>query len=104
MPTRRIDVYDKSVPGPCMHPEHVPPMHIAFAPGVYEHECPACRHVTYFRVEKPNLFGNDVGTRVNTDRFQSWPADVPAQFNGSSDPCDMFNGPCSCGAWHTDGK
>lgn len=21
-------------------------------------------------------------------------------FNASSDPCDMMDGPCACGAWH----
>lgn len=23
------------------------------------------------------------------------------RYNGSNEPCDMWVGPCSCGAWHT---
>lgn len=32
-----------------------------------------------------------------------WPLDAPAMFNGSGEPCDMWTGPCSCGAAHRDG-
>lgn len=32
--------------------------------------------------------------------FVGWPADQPPQYNGSGTPCDMWIGPCSCGATH----
>jgi len=46
MPTRKI----RDLPlehwytpwPPCQHPEHNPPSHMVFEPGVYEHTCPGC--------------------------------------------------------------
>ena len=35
---------------PCRHPEHDPPNMMVFEPGIYEHTCPACGHVTRFVV------------------------------------------------------
>ena len=35
---------------PCQHREHNPPTHISLHPGVYEHACPGCGHVTRFTV------------------------------------------------------
>lgn len=32
-----------------------------------------------------------------------YPLAAPAMFNASSEPCDMWNGHCSCGANHRDG-
>jgi len=32
--------------------------------------------------------------------FVPWPADQPPRYNGSGTPCDMWIGPCSCGATH----
>lgn len=32
--------------------------------------------------------------------FVRYPKDRPPRYNGSSEPCDMLVGPCSCGAWH----
>jgi hypothetical protein len=32
-----------------------------------------------------------------------WPIDKPLRYYGSSEPCDMWTGPCSCGATHTEG-
>lgn len=29
-----------------------------------------------------------------------YPSDLPPRYNGSSSPCDMLYGPCSCGATH----
>jgi len=34
----------------------------------------------------------------------AWPNDKPHRYNGSGTPCDMWTGPCSCGATHKDGK
>ena len=28
----------------------------------------------------------------------------PARRNGCHEPCDNWNGPCVCGAWHKDGR
>ena len=39
---------------PCSHPEHSPPSYCVFEPGEYRHTCPACGHITYFRV--PHIF------------------------------------------------
>lgn len=38
------------------------------------------------------------------DEFVPWPADKPIQYNGSGSPCDMWSGPCQCGATHRDGR
>jgi hypothetical protein len=46
MPTKKI----ADLPGCCRHPEHLPPMHQVFEPGIYEHECPACHKKTTFVV------------------------------------------------------
>lgn len=31
------------------------------------------------------------------------PAHWPKHYNGSNEPCDILDGPCACGAWHTRG-
>lgn len=48
MPTRRID--EPPHPVTCYDPEHSPPSHRVFQPGLYEHECPSCGKTTIFRV------------------------------------------------------
>ena len=30
----------------------------------------------------------------------AYPDDWVPMYNGSTEPCDMLVGPCSCGAWH----
>ena len=50
MPTKKIkDIEEYEI---CTHPEHNPPQHQVFPPGVYEHVCPACGEKTTFRVEQ----------------------------------------------------
>jgi len=52
MPTRKIrdiDPCDKRF-HPCQSREHLPPSMMVFQPGEYEHECPACGHITHFTV------------------------------------------------------
>lgn len=49
MPTRRI-MNDVKIPEPCRHSDHQPPSMQVFPPGCYEHECPACKKKTLFRV------------------------------------------------------
>ena len=48
--TRKI----KEPPGmiPCNHPQHNPPSHMVFEPGLYEHTCPACGATMQFRVDR----------------------------------------------------
>lgn len=41
---------------------------------------------------------------ANASGFVAWPSDQPKQYNGSGEPCDMWEGPCLCGAWHRDGR
>lgn len=36
--TRKI----KDFQDPCLHPEHNPPSHMVYSPGIYEHICPGC--------------------------------------------------------------
>lgn len=36
--------------------------------------------------------------------FVAWPKDQPPRYNACTEPCDMWTGPCACGAWHTEGK
>ena len=38
MPLRKI----RDIPGPCLSPQHNPPMNIHLDPGEYEYTCPAC--------------------------------------------------------------
>ena len=46
--TRRIG----DLPGgpACLSPEHNPPAHMVYRPGVYEHVCPACGRKVVFPV------------------------------------------------------
>lgn len=53
MPTKKIaDLPSRFV---CRHPEHNPPGHCVFPPGVYEHTCPGCGDTQQFTVDKPML-------------------------------------------------
>lgn len=36
--------------------------------------------------------------------FIAWPANAPRQWNACTDPCDMWHGPCCCGATHIKGE
>lgn len=33
-----------------------------------------------------------------------WPNNVPEYHNANIDACDMWVGPCACGAWHQEGE
>lgn len=37
---------------------------------------------------------------TTTVKYIPYPKNAPENFNGSATPCDVFDGPCSCGAWH----
>lgn len=43
------------------------------------------------------------GTSPKSESFVAWPKDKPARYNGCNEPCDMWTGPCCCGATHKDG-
>lgn len=47
MPLEKIG----EVSQPCLSPEHNPPAHMCYAPGVYRWTCPACGHQTIFTVQ-----------------------------------------------------
>ena len=49
MPTRKIRDLEKHES--CRDPEHDPPKHMVFSPGVYEHECPKCGQKVQFTVD-----------------------------------------------------
>lgn len=36
--------------------------------------------------------------------WQAWPEGEPLRYNACTEPCDMWTGPCACGAFHRDGK
>lgn len=36
--------------------------------------------------------------------MKPWPKDVPPYFNTLAEPCDMWDGPCCCGALHQYGE
>ncbi len=40
---------------------------------------------------------------VVTSGLVAWPSDKSRRYNGSGEPCDMWTGPCCCGATHKDG-
>lgn len=50
MPTRKLDD-ETAMPPPCRHPDHAPHSQMVYAPGTYEHECPACGQTRRFRVD-----------------------------------------------------
>lgn len=59
MPTRKIrDLAEENCKGwelekdICQHPEHNPPMHRVYEPGVWEHECPGCGKKQIFTVPR----------------------------------------------------
>jgi hypothetical protein len=35
--------------------------------------------------------------------FVPWPTDKHVRYNGAGQPCDMWTGPCACGAFHVEG-
>jgi hypothetical protein len=43
-------------------------------------------------------------SEVSGRAFIAWPKAKPLKYNGSGEPCDMWTGPCCCGAWHEEGK
>ena len=47
---------------PCKNPNHNPPMHQVFSPGVYEHICPGCGARKEFTVRRP-VWNADGGRR-----------------------------------------
>jgi len=42
-------------------------------------------------------------TLTTANDWMGWPDDKPKRYNACTDPCDMWTGPCACGAWHKDG-
>lgn len=39
--------------------------------------------------------------RVRESTLLGFPDDAVPYYNASNDPCDMLEGPCRCGAWHS---
>jgi hypothetical protein len=40
------------LPPPCYNPEHRPPTHMVYEPGIYEHTCPGCGRAITFRIDR----------------------------------------------------
>jgi chromosome segregation ATPase len=49
------------------------------------------------RAAEPDIRDED----DDTSGFVPWPAGQPPRYNGSGEPCDMWIGPCCCGATHS---
>lgn len=45
-----------------------------------------------------------IGYQPTKTGFIPWPTQTPRQWNACTMPCDMWTGPCCCGAWHKEGK
>lgn len=52
-------IADLPKPSICRHPDHNPPAHIVFKPGIYEHTCPKCGSITSFTVPHSPSFKID---------------------------------------------
>jgi len=53
MPTKKIaDLPSRDT---CLDRDHVPPSHMIFKTGIYEHTCPSCGTMTTFTIRKPIL-------------------------------------------------
>lgn len=64
--------------------------------------CGPCWEKAYRRADAP---APAVGVQVTpVPHMAAWPADQPKRYNACTDPCDMWTGPCACGAWHREGK
>jgi hypothetical protein len=60
----------------------------------------------YSRVELARVLTDEESTEWLRDppskpHFIEYPDHWPSYYNGNSEPCDMIEGPCGCGAWHT---
>jgi hypothetical protein len=44
-----------------------------------------------------------VEPQTDPPKLRGWPAGFE-QRNANTDVCDMWDGPCSCGAWHMNGR
>lgn len=55
MPTRKIPETETKISEtvPCYNAEHDPPMFMVYENGLYEHTCPGCGRVIFFRVNRP---------------------------------------------------
>jgi hypothetical protein len=45
-------------------------------------------------------FDATFGKKEKPSSFAPYPADRPPRYNACNEPCDMWIGPCCCGAWH----
>lgn len=68
MPTKKIA---EPLPLPCNHPEHYPPSHRVFSPGVYEHTCPRCGHVVVFNVAQVSVKWKSYAKKSLQDKMKS---------------------------------
>lgn len=40
------------------------------------------------------------GKKEESKSLVAYPKDRPPRYNACTEPCDMWIGPCCCGAWH----
>lgn len=71
---------------------------------VVEARTSGLRNLTAAEYSQAAKLADPEGQELDGERkVTGWPDDAHAMFNGSSEPCDMWSGPCSCGAWHREG-
>lgn len=69
MPTRKIGEVDNEKMR-CRDPEHNPPTHIVYEPGIWEHECPRCGRKVRFVVPRIECSADPV--EKPKDRSDIW--------------------------------
>ncbi len=53
----------------------------------------------YLRFARSRRAAEQDGLSTNPE-IVPWPEGVPPRYNGQSEACDAWRGPCCCGAWH----
>lgn len=56
------------------------------------------------RIDVRLHYGGAYVSKDGKPAFVAWPRFAPKQYNGCTDPCDMWDGPCACGGWHRAGR
>lgn len=63
-----------------------------------------CIEMNKANVERAVILRRAIAALMHTrTAIRPWPVNQPRKYNGRSEPCDMWTGPCSCGATHVEG-
>lgn len=75
---------------------------ISLSPPYCSHKQP-CRPV-YAKLEQANARISELEQELqqkSSPQFRGVPDHWPPSYNADNDPCDMIDGPCACGGWHS---